>query len=108
MFNIRTSKIQVKRPSPFPDEGTRSQERGLLSAQGHIGHVCGWAETRGTKSVEPSSVLSATMMKKKKKKLGSVGRKGDIRPDLDSQLRLSRGSDFPGAGPPAVRNTCEY
>lgn len=84
MFNIRTSKIK--------SNGLLSQMRkleakreGLRSAQGHTGHVCGWAETRGTKSVEPSSVLSATMMKKKKK-LGSVGRKGETsRPDLDSQ-----------------------
>lgn len=65
MFNIRTSKIK--------SNGLLSQMRkleakreGLRSAQGHTGHVCGWAETRGTKSVEPSSVLSATMMKKKK------------------------------------------
>lgn len=86
MFNIRTSKIKSNGLLLSQMRELEAKREGLLSAQGHIGHVCGWAETRGTKSVEPSSVLSATMMKKKKKKLGSVGRKGETsRPDLDSQ-----------------------
>lgn len=85
MFNIRTSKIKSNGLLLSQMRELEAKREGLRSAQDHIGHVCGWAETRGTKSVEPSSVLSATMMKKKKK-LGSVGRKGETsRPDLDSQ-----------------------
>ena len=84
MFNIRTSKIKSNGLLLSQMRKLEAKREGLRSAQGHTGHVCGWAETRGTKSVEPSSVLSATMMKKKK--LGSVGRKGETsRPDLDSQ-----------------------
>lgn len=67
MFNIRTSKIKSNGLLLSQMRKLEAKREGLRSAQGHTGHVCGWAETRGTKSVEPSSVLSATMMKKKKK-----------------------------------------